>query len=105
MKKPLALTFCLFSGCLLLAGCTDADWDRAMNYGGAAEQDEAPARPPRPVAVAAPATVAAAPAAPSNADFCRSVATQDATGNGFDQATQQRVFAQSYSQCVAIYTR
>jgi hypothetical protein len=92
--------------CLLLAGCTDADWDRAMNYGGVAEQDEAPAKPPRSVAAAAPATVAAAPAAePSNADFCRSVATRDATDNGFDQATQARVFAQSYAQCVAIYTR
>ena len=104
MKKPLVLTFCLFSGCLLLAGCTDADWDRAMNYGGLAEQDEAPVRP----SVAAPATVAAAPAAtaqPSNADFCRSVATRDAADNGFDQATQTRVFAQSYAQCVAIYTR
>jgi len=94
--------------CLLLAGCTDADWDHAMNYGGLAEPDEAPAKPPRSVAAAAPATVAAAPAAsaePSNADFCRSVATRDAADNGFDQATQTRVFAQSFAQCVAIYTR
>jgi hypothetical protein len=68
----------------------------------------APANPPRTAATSAPAAIAAAPAAsgePSNVDFCRSVATQDATDNGFDQATQARVFAQSYSQCVAIYTR
>jgi hypothetical protein len=32
------------------------------------------------------------------------VATEDATQNGFDPATQQRVFARSYSQCVTIYT-
>ena len=38
-------------------------------------------------------------------DFCRAVANQDATGNDFDPATQQRVFARSYSQCVAIYSR
>ena len=79
-----------------------------MNYSGLAEPDEAPAKPPRTVVTSAPATVAAAPAAsvePSNVDFCRSVATQDASDNGFDQATQARVFAQSYAQCVAIYTR
>ena len=40
-----------------------------------------------------------------DADFCRAVATKDATENGFDPATQQRVLAQSYNQCVAIYTR
>jgi hypothetical protein len=90
--------------CLLLAGCTDSDWDHVMNYGGLAEPDVAPAKPPRPAA-SAPATVAAAPVEPSNVDFCRSVATQDASDNGFDQATQARVFAQSYAQCVAIYTR
>ena len=94
--------------CLLLAACTDADWDHVMSYGGLTQPDEAPAMRPRPAAVSASATVAAAPAAsvePSNADFCRSVATQDASDNGFDQATQARVFAQSYSQCVSIYTR
>jgi hypothetical protein len=30
---------------------------------------------------------------------------QDANGYGFDQATQQRVYARSYGQCVAIYNR
>ena len=99
---------CVLILCLLLAGCTDSDWDHVMNYSGLAEPDEVPVKPPRTVATSAPATVAAAPnapAEPSNVDFCRSVATQDASGNGFDQATQARVFAQSYSQCVSIYTR
>jgi pyruvate/2-oxoglutarate dehydrogenase complex dihydrolipoamide acyltransferase (E2) component len=112
MKK-----FALVS-CLLLAGCTDSDWDRTLNYahlGGApSEEVDAPVTTavPQPVtapraatqaAAAAPAPVA--PAAPENADFCRAVATKDATENGFDPATQQRVLAQSYAQCVAIYTR
>ena len=103
MKKHFALTFCL-----LLAGCSDADWDHALNYAGLDKSDtvRASSSPPAvarsaPQPAAAPATVAAAP----NADFCRAVATEDATSNGFDPATQQRVFAQSYAQCVAIYSR
>ena len=117
MKKTVALIFCVF-----LAGCTDSDWDRALNYVYPAPDDAdmtSDASPP-PAPHAAPATVAAtANAAPNtaaipsaaagpatgNADFCRAVATQDATANGFDQATQQRVFARSYGQCVAIYSR
>ena len=101
MKKRLALSFCL-----LLAGCTDADWDHAMNYTGLEAQDAASvprtAAPPPTVAAAPAATVAAEPA---NTDFCRSVATQDASDNGFDPATQRRVFARSYAQCMTIYTR
>jgi hypothetical protein len=107
MKNRLALIFCFFSGCLLLAGCTDADWDHVMNYGGLAQEPEAAPAPQR-AAASEPATIVATPAAPSepaNADFCRSVAMQDAGSNGFDPATQARVFRQSYSQCLAIYTR
>jgi Tfp pilus assembly protein PilP len=103
MKNRLALSFCL-----LLAGCTDADWDHAMNYTGLEETNAADATPvtTAPRSVAPAPTVAAAPAAEAgNTDFCRSVATQDATGNDFDPATQQRVFARSYAQCMAIYTR
>jgi hypothetical protein len=100
MKKRFALTFCL-----LLAGCTDADWDHVMNYTGLEEQDAASDEVPR-TAAPPPAAVAAAPAAETgNADLCRSVAAQDASSNGFDQPTQQRVFARSYAQCMAIYTR
>ena len=101
MKKHFALMFCL-----LLAGCSDADWNHALNYsglGGSADADADAVQPVTSAATAAPAgaTQAAAP----NTDICRAVATQDATGNDFDPATQQRVFARSYSQCVAIYTR
>ena len=104
MKKPLILI-----ACLLLAGCTDADWNRALNYGGLAE----PEPDAEPVAVAVvpapqpsvPQPVAAAPIAPASSDFCKGVAINDATTNNFDPATQQRVLRQSYEQCVTIYSR
>jgi hypothetical protein len=102
MKKPLTLMFCL-----LLAGCSEADWNHALNYGGLGGDEDASAETASPAAPGA--ATAAAPQAPAqgvpNSDLCRVVATQDATGSDFDPATQQRVFARSYSQCVAIYTR
>jgi len=106
MKKNFALACCLF-----LAGCTDTDWDRALNYVSPARGDAdvaSDASPPPQPAASTPAAAAAAPAAPAepaNTDFCRNVATQDATRSGFDPATQQRVFARSFGQCVAIYSR
>ena len=111
MKRFFGLAFCL-----LLAGCTDTDWDRALNYVYPAPDDAdvtsdavprpaaAPAQPATTIATPDTAQVAA-PAGTANADFCRAVATQDATGNDFDPATQQRVFARSYAQCVSIYSR
>jgi len=113
MKKYSALVVCL-----LLAGCTDGDWDHALNYVYPAPDDadvisDAAPQPATPAATTTAATNAATSAAPApamaaqpaNADFCRAVATQDANENGFDPATQQRVFARSYGQCVAIYAR
>jgi hypothetical protein len=119
MRRHFALAFCL-----VLAGCTDADWDRALTYVYPPPDDadltsDASPRPVTPNTASipsAPATVSStaasntasipsAPEQPANADFCRAVATQDATGSGFDPATQQRVFARSYGQCVAIYSR
>jgi hypothetical protein len=101
MKKRLSLIFCL-----LLAGCTDAGWDHALNYaglGGSAEEPEA-AAPTRAAVSAPPAQTTAAPD-PAGTDFCRSVAMQDAGDNGFDPATQQRVFARSYAQCMTLGAR
>jgi hypothetical protein len=108
MNKHVALIFCL-----LLAGCTDADWDRTLNYVYPASDDAAvtsedDGQPSAASAHAAPAAISSTAASaeqPANADFCRAVATQDANGYGFDPATQQRVFARSYGQCVAIYSR
>src|SRR5689334_7339357 len=102
MKKLLLPAFSL-AVCLIAAGCTDNDWNRMLNYGGIDEA--APVEAPPAQAQAAAAAAPAAPAEPSNADFCRNVAAQDATRNGFDQATQQKVFQRNYAQCVATYTR
>jgi hypothetical protein len=107
MKKALipALSLAL---CLFAAGCTDSDWNHLLSFGGGAEEEPvtapaaAPAPQPEATAAAAPAP---APALPPNAEFCKNIATEDATRNGFDPATQQRVFQRSFTQCVAIYTR
>ena len=74
--------------------------------GGARENPAPPpAAPPPPVPVIAQAAPAPVPegAQPQPNAFCMSVATQDAGGNDFDPATQQRVFVQSYRQCVAVF--
>jgi hypothetical protein len=101
MKKTLPLI-----ACLLLAGCTDTDWDHALNYTGlkgSAEEPAAVVAKSAPRSVSAP--LAEAAPEPANTDFCRSVAMQDAGDNGFDQATQQRVYARSYAQCMTLSTR
>jgi hypothetical protein len=106
MKNPLILI-----ACLALAGCTDAQWNHALNYGGMGDADAAEAevaaetQAPATTARATPQPMAANPGLPANSDFCKSVATQDATANGFDPATQQRVLQQSYQQCLTIYSR
>jgi hypothetical protein len=82
----------------LLAGCTDADWSHLMSFGGSRDRQEVTR-----AAAAAPAPAPAAAAAPASNTFCMGVAQQDATGNGFDQTTQQRVALRSYQQCVAIF--
>ena len=121
MTKHVALIFCL-----VLAGCTDSDWDRALTYVNPPSDDADLTSDASPQPAAAidntasipngratvsqtpasnTASIPSAPEQPANADFCRGVATQDATSSGFDPATQQRIFARSYGQCVAIYSR
>ena len=100
MKKSLALTFCL-----LLAGCTEAQWNNALNYTGLGAGEDSTAEAAATPPAAAPAAAAPEAQADPNTDLCRAVATQDATRNDFDQATQQRVFARSFSQCVAVFSR
>ena len=102
---------------LFLSACSDQDWSHALTFaglGGARENPAPPsAAPSRPQATAqsAPVTAQAAPAPaampegaqPQPNAFCMSVATQDASSNDFDPATQQRVFVQSYRQCVTVF--
>ena len=101
MTKALVPVLAL-AACLLAAGCSDSDWNHLLSYGGMGEDEAAPA-PVQPAATAA-AEPAAAPES-ANADFCRNVAMEDATENGFDKPTQQRVFQRSFQQCVALYAR
>jgi hypothetical protein len=91
----LLLLAALLSG---LAGCTDTDWDHALSYAGVGNRQVAEAEPVVP-AQAAPA--AAQPAADNS--FCQAVAIQDASGNGFDDATRQRMVRRSFQQCVAMF--
>lgn len=98
---------------LLLSACSDQDWNHALTYAGlGGSHEDQPAQPadsPHPTAMAqsAPAQTAPAPvpegAQPQPNAFCEAVASQDATGNDFDPPTQQRVFVQSYRQCVAVF--
>jgi hypothetical protein len=84
----------------LLAGCGASQWDYLTSFGS-------PARP----AIAQPASAqpaaisrATAPPAPAQPDpFCLAVAKNDASGAGFDQATQGKVALRSYQQCVGIF--
>lgn len=110
MNRYFALAFCV-----LLCACTDTDWNRTLNYTGLnGTQDSTADMTERSdsahvSAVAEPKATAVQPQAPaqddSNISLCRAVATQDATSNDFDPPTQQRVFARSYAQCLAIYAR
>jgi PBP1b-binding outer membrane lipoprotein LpoB len=93
----------IFACAVLLSGCSDGDWARMTTFGDKNTDDAAiyPDAAPQSQAVAP----AASAAAPANEGFCQAVAQQDATSNGFDAATQRSVYARSYAQCTAIYTR
>jgi hypothetical protein len=82
----------------LLAGCAAGDWDYLTSFGTSERAEAAPAPKPETVARTTPA-----PAQPAPNAFCLAVARQDATGNGFDTATQAKVAQRSYLQCVGIF--
>ena len=88
----------------LLAGCSDADWNRMLSFGGSD-----PATTTRPVSVAtatppAPAPVEASPAPAATPNpFCLGIARQNAMTNDFDTATQQKVAVRAYQQCQEIF--
>jgi hypothetical protein len=81
----------------LLAGC--GEWDYLTSFGTSKRAEaEAPAPPPARIAQTAPAG-----AQPAPDPFCLGVARQDATTNGFDQATEGKVAIRSYQQCVGLF--
>ena len=91
MKKTLFAFACV----ALLSGCADMDMDKLLSFGDDPEESE-------PAVVPEPQPVAAAPASDT---FCRAVAAQDSTRNAFDDATQRRILAQTYAQCMALNAR
>ena len=104
----------------LLAGCSDADWNRLLAFDGS-PQTIARTSPttrevaaPRSVAVTAQPPAAAPPPAPAPGatqaqaaaalnPLCLGVARQDAMSNDFDTATQQKVAVRAYQQCQQIF--
>jgi hypothetical protein len=90
MKNTLFAFACL----ALLSGCADMDMDHLLSFDDPEEPQTVVAQAPQPVA-----------APPASDAFCRDVATQDSTRNAFDTATQQRILAQSYAQCMALNAR
>jgi hypothetical protein len=91
----------LIAALLLLTGCSNEEMDSALSL----ERKAPPAEVVRtaPSTSAPPAAIAPQVAEPANAAFCRSVATQDATTHSFDAATQRRVFAQRYNECLTLH--
>jgi hypothetical protein len=94
-----------------LAGCSGGAWDYLTHFGNdpaeatassAPEARQQPAPRPQQTASAAPAGAQPASAAPPD-PFCLAVARQDATENGFDTATENRVAVHSYQQCIQVF--
>jgi hypothetical protein len=112
--------------CLVLAGCTDADWSQTMTrlgmeggpsngtpsswFGPRAEPAPDPGGRPLPMAVASHAAIAdgpvlmpAAQATPDN--FCDASARQDADRNAFDALTREHLYQTRLVQCRALMAR
>jgi hypothetical protein len=111
----------VFAAAVLLAGCTDADWDHAFAYAGfggdqakpaqadTAQADVAQANAPQPTApqpnapppnAATPPQTQAVAAAPD--DWCAEVARAAATeaaDQGFDRQTQKNRAQTAFQQC------
>ncbi len=95
--------FALLLALPLLAGCSDTDWGSLMNFGSPEAAQVAAVASQAPPADAGVSANAAAGAQPAPNALCLGVARKDATENGFDTATQQRVALRSYQQCAAIF--
>lgn len=91
MKGRLAFAF---AAAVLLAGCTDADWDHAMAYAGLG---------PDQAKSAAPQSDESTPPKPTAPDeWCADVAkasAEQAAKEGFDAPTQKHRAEVAYQQC------
>lgn len=97
LSKMLGRTVGLLAMAGMLSGCSA--WEGTMSGLGLYDTDS-----PAPV-VARDTAVPSPAAAPASDSWCQKVATQDraeAAQNGFDVATQQRRYAVSYRQCLAV---
>ncbi|HEX4271757.1 MAG TPA: hypothetical protein VHZ32_10235 [Rhizomicrobium sp.] len=97
------LAFVMALSGLAVAGCSDTDWDHAMTYSGLGGQRVAEnttgALPGENTPPPSPTQTSTAP----DTNFCESVAKQDATSDGLDAATQQRLFQRNFRQCIQMF--
>jgi hypothetical protein len=84
----------------LLCGCST--WDRAASYVGLEQGEQSEPTQAAPENTAAAPTPAPADRTTRSDSWCQSVAksaSNEAAGNGYDSATQQRSAVASYRQC------
>lgn len=89
----------------MLCGCSQGDMDRLLTYGGGRDADDQPASQSAPAGEArtqADAAPQPAAARPGEAPWCQNSVASDmakARADGFDEATVQRMGANSARQC------
>lgn len=92
----------VFAAAVLLAGCTDADWDHALGYVGLDKQPQKTEWGDNKPVQDASSQAAPAPAAAAPDEWCAEVAkaTQaEAADQGFDASSQKTRAQQAYQQC------
>jgi hypothetical protein len=99
LAATIAVTF--LTGCSQTVAFVHGDWIDDETARTAVPVAESRSQPPQMITTGSTAP-AAAPTI-SNSSFCRSVATSDVSIGNFDAKTQQRMIAQTYQQCVAIF--
>ena len=89
----------IFAG-LLLCGC--GTWNEGLSYVGLRDSNDAAPPPPAPIQVAPAPAPLRRDSTPD--DWCKQTAKaagEEAAGEGFDAATQQRRAVATYEQCMA----
>ena len=86
-------------GCVLLTGCTAADWSQTMHYVDMG--DDSFTDDMRPTLVSLPASQPP----PVSPDLCQSIAHQDAGYGTYDPSTRKSVYTRQLAQCQALTAR